>query len=168
MAGPGWGRVEWAINKVDIWVWVKIKTPGHRRFQSLVPFTRVPFRVPVFDPQPYYNIYSAVVSPDCTRRPTMMEFFDPFLQYSEKSTGGTVNYQTLSGRLALQSWLSGATPFIPLNFLRLQLASEVAKTIPSLNQIQTANVSKLRVPATSLWGGLVPAQKTGKNMLQTC
>ena len=34
------------------WVWVKIKPAGDHRFWSLVPFTRVPFRVPIFDPQP--------------------------------------------------------------------------------------------------------------------
>ena len=34
------------------WVWVKIKPPGDPRFSSWVPFTRVPFLVPVFDPQP--------------------------------------------------------------------------------------------------------------------
>ena len=34
------------------WVWVKIKPPGDRKFWSLVPFTRFPFKVPIFDPQP--------------------------------------------------------------------------------------------------------------------
>ena len=33
-------------------LWVKIKPPGDRRFWSLVPFSRVPFWVPIFDPQP--------------------------------------------------------------------------------------------------------------------
>ena len=33
-------------------MWVKIKPPWDRRFLSLVPFTRVPFWVPIFDPQP--------------------------------------------------------------------------------------------------------------------
>ena len=33
-------------------MWVKIKPPGDRSFQSLVPFTRAPFWVPILDPQP--------------------------------------------------------------------------------------------------------------------
>ena len=33
-------------------VWLKIKSPGDRRFDSLVPFARVPFWMPIFDPQP--------------------------------------------------------------------------------------------------------------------
>ena len=32
-----------------IWVWVKIQPPGDRRFESLVPFTRLLLRVPIFD-----------------------------------------------------------------------------------------------------------------------
>ena len=36
-----------------IWVWLKIKQEGLRRFWSMFPFTRVPFWVPIFDPQPY-------------------------------------------------------------------------------------------------------------------
>ena len=39
----------------SIWVWVKIKPPKNHRFYSLVPFTRVPFWVPVFDPQPFWS-----------------------------------------------------------------------------------------------------------------
>ena len=35
----------------------QIKPPGDHRFYSLVPFTRVPFWVPIFDPQPYIYIY---------------------------------------------------------------------------------------------------------------
>ena len=35
------------------WVWVKIQPPGDRRwFWSMFPLTRVPFGVPIFDPQP--------------------------------------------------------------------------------------------------------------------
>ena len=30
----------------------KIKPPGDRRFWSMFPLTRVPFGVPIFDPQP--------------------------------------------------------------------------------------------------------------------
>ena len=33
-------------SKRGIWVWLKIKPPGDRRFWSMVPFTRVPFWVP--------------------------------------------------------------------------------------------------------------------------
>ena len=33
------------------WVWVKIKPPDHR-FWSMFPLARVPFRVPILDPQP--------------------------------------------------------------------------------------------------------------------
>ena len=36
-----------------IWVWVKIKPPGDHTFWSMLPLTRVPFWVPIFDPQPY-------------------------------------------------------------------------------------------------------------------
>ena len=32
-----------------IWVWVKIKPPGDRRFWFMCPFTRIPFWVHVFD-----------------------------------------------------------------------------------------------------------------------
>ena len=35
------------------WAWVKIKPSGDRRFQSMFPFTRVPFWVHIFDPQPF-------------------------------------------------------------------------------------------------------------------
>ena len=35
-----------------MWVWVKITPPGDRLFLSWVPFARVPFWVPIFDPQP--------------------------------------------------------------------------------------------------------------------
>ena len=31
------------------WVWVKMKAPGDRRLWSLVPFTRDPKRIPIFD-----------------------------------------------------------------------------------------------------------------------
>ena len=31
----------------------KFKPPGDRRFESMFPFTMVPFWVPIFDPQPY-------------------------------------------------------------------------------------------------------------------
>ena len=34
------------------WVWVKIKPPENHRFWFMLPLTRVPFWVPVFDPQP--------------------------------------------------------------------------------------------------------------------
>ena len=36
-----------------IWVWVKIKPPGDYRFWSMLPLARVPFGVPIFDPQPF-------------------------------------------------------------------------------------------------------------------
>ena len=35
------------------WVWVNIKPPEDRRFWSMYLFTRVPFWVPIFDPQPF-------------------------------------------------------------------------------------------------------------------
>ena len=41
------------------WVWVKNETPGtagDHRFLSMLPLTRVPFRVPVFDPQPNVDL----------------------------------------------------------------------------------------------------------------
>ena len=41
-----------------IWVWVKIKPPGDRRFWSMFPLTRVPFEVPILDPQPYQGMGS--------------------------------------------------------------------------------------------------------------
>ena len=40
------------VIKVSKWVWLKIKGPGIRRGWSLVPFTRDPFWVPIFDPHP--------------------------------------------------------------------------------------------------------------------
>ena len=39
-------------TSLAMWEWVKIKPPGDRRFSSLFPLTRVPFGVPMFDPQP--------------------------------------------------------------------------------------------------------------------
>ena len=33
-------------------VWVKIQATEDRRFYSIFPFTRVPLRVPIFDPHP--------------------------------------------------------------------------------------------------------------------
>ena len=36
----------------EIWVWVKIKPPADNRFWSMLPLTRVPFRVHIFDPRP--------------------------------------------------------------------------------------------------------------------
>ena len=44
MAGPLSYRLKW--------VWVKIKPPGDRRCWSMFPLARVPFGVPIFDPQP--------------------------------------------------------------------------------------------------------------------
>ena len=38
-----------------IWVWVKIKPQGDRSFKSLFPYTRVPCRAPIFDPQPNWD-----------------------------------------------------------------------------------------------------------------
>ena len=49
-------RNSFDIIPLAIWVWVKTKAPGDRRFQSLVPFTRLPKRIPIFDPQPYEEI----------------------------------------------------------------------------------------------------------------
>ena len=42
-----------AILPTHTWVWVKIKPPGDRRFLSLFPFAKVPFWVPISDPQPH-------------------------------------------------------------------------------------------------------------------
>ena len=39
-----------------IWVWVKIKPSGDRRFWSFLLFTRVPFWVPIPDPQPFWSL----------------------------------------------------------------------------------------------------------------
>ena len=39
-------------QRVSNWVWVKIKPLGDRRFWSMFPLTRVPFGVPILDPQP--------------------------------------------------------------------------------------------------------------------
>ena len=39
----------------------KLKHQGmDRRFQSMFPFTRVPFWVPIFDPQPAFEICGSV------------------------------------------------------------------------------------------------------------
>ena len=40
-----------------IWLWVKIAPPADHWFLSLVPFTRVSFWVPIYDPLPQINIY---------------------------------------------------------------------------------------------------------------
>ena len=42
-----------ASRTAYIWVRVKMKPPGDRRFLSLVPFTRVPFWLRIFEPSPY-------------------------------------------------------------------------------------------------------------------
>ena len=39
-------------------VWVKIKPPKDHRFWSMLPLTRVPFWVPIVDPQPYGSVFS--------------------------------------------------------------------------------------------------------------
>ena len=36
-----------------IWVWLKVKQKGVRRFRSMFPLTRVPFWYRFFEPQPY-------------------------------------------------------------------------------------------------------------------
>ena len=41
----------------NIWVWLKIKQEGLRRFWSMFPLTRVPFWHGFFEPQPYIYIY---------------------------------------------------------------------------------------------------------------
>ena len=41
-----------AIPQISSWVWVKSKPPKDGRFWSMVPLTRVPLWVPIFDPQP--------------------------------------------------------------------------------------------------------------------
>ena len=38
---------------LKIWVWVKIKPPGDRRFWPTLPLVWVPVWVRIFDPQPY-------------------------------------------------------------------------------------------------------------------
>ena len=50
MLGP---RMVSSNKHHPIWLWVKIKPPGDRRFWSIFPFTRVPFWAPIVDPQPY-------------------------------------------------------------------------------------------------------------------
>ena len=42
-----------SILRYISWVWVKIKPTGDRRFWSMFPLARVPFWVPMFDPQPF-------------------------------------------------------------------------------------------------------------------
>ena len=37
------------VSRCPIWVWVKIKAPGDRRFWSMFPLTRVRFWAPIFD-----------------------------------------------------------------------------------------------------------------------
>ena len=45
--GGGWGG--WGVGWVArSWVWLKIKEPGLRKFWSLVPFAKVPFRYMFF------------------------------------------------------------------------------------------------------------------------
>ena len=51
-----WGRPPTTLLQVgDIWVWLKIKQEGLRRFWSMFPLTRVPFWYRFFEPQPYYK-----------------------------------------------------------------------------------------------------------------
>ena len=51
-----------------IWVWVKIKTTRGPQVWSMFPLTRLPFGVPIFDPQPYHHpqafAFSGVKDPD--------------------------------------------------------------------------------------------------------
>ena len=51
------------------WVWVKMKPPGDRRFWSMLPLTRVPFGVPIFDPQPHDRGEFPFSHPQVTRFP---------------------------------------------------------------------------------------------------
>ena len=46
-----------SLTVTFIWVWVKIKPTGARRFWSMFPLARVPFWVPICDPQPYVFIH---------------------------------------------------------------------------------------------------------------
>ena len=45
-------------GELVVWVWLKIKQEGLRRFWSMFPLTRVPFWVPIFYPQLYIYIYT--------------------------------------------------------------------------------------------------------------
>ena len=40
--------------------WANMRLPEYRRFQSMIPFTRVPFRAHIFDPQAFRGAV-----PDC-------------------------------------------------------------------------------------------------------
>ena len=41
--------------RIRIWAWVKINPPGDCRFWSSFSFARVPFWVPIFDPNPFHH-----------------------------------------------------------------------------------------------------------------
>ena len=45
------------LNCFGKWVWCKINPPGDRRFESLVPFARCFFGVPIFDPYPNEGVF---------------------------------------------------------------------------------------------------------------
>ena len=48
-----------------MWVWVKTKPAGDHRVWSMLPLTRVPFWVPMFDPQPCH--YMAMNFKSCLK-----------------------------------------------------------------------------------------------------
>ena len=69
-----WGVCDRALLEGAIWVWVTIKPTGDRRFWSMFPLTRVPFGVPIFDPQPFWGGLkgnSKEHCPFCGARPHM-------------------------------------------------------------------------------------------------
>ena len=52
-------------------IWVNLEPLGHRMFQSLFPFTRVPFGVPIFDPQPICSTEDRLRQPRARGLPPM-------------------------------------------------------------------------------------------------
>ena len=62
-------RLRVRMRTRSIWVWVKMKPPGTCRFLCRFLLTRVPFWVPVFDPQPFPAIDSLLeVFPELSDR----------------------------------------------------------------------------------------------------
>ena len=49
---PNLAAVGWDLEPLTCWVWLKIKEEGLRRFWSMFPLTRVPFRYRFFEPPP--------------------------------------------------------------------------------------------------------------------
>ena len=94
-----------------IWVWLKIKQEGLRRFWSMVPLTRVPFWCRFFEPRPYLRSKDQQISLIPFREGQAISGWVSFLFTSTKQEvkvyGVVFTCSTRSPSSALLSFLGG-------------------------------------------------------------